>query len=767
MKRPQPIRNSLIISLVLAVGLTLLASISAWAYFSIRYQKERIMNEAIVRTDRLSNTITLGTHYAMMLNSGEDIHQIINNISRQKEIESIRIYNKEGQVRFSNREAEIGIRTTLDSEACSICHRFSPPPAELPLAARTRSLTFQGERALGLIRPIYNEPGCATGPCHVHPPETRVLGLLDVVFSLKETEEEIRVVENGAIGLAALLFILTSLIIGIFILRLVNRPIRNLIAETKRIARGEHARQIAVEHIYEIDQLAEAINLMGREIDEKRGELNKQRDRFRQLFEQVPCTITVQDRNYRLIEYNQEFADTFAPNPGDFCYYAYKGRSTKCENCPVEKTFEDGQTHYSEEAGFTKDGRAAHWIVRTSPVRDEAGNIVAAMEMCLDITHSRLLECQLREAEKKYYDVFNNIPNPVFMLDAETLEVLECNRSVGAVYGLSPEELLGTNFVDLFVEEDRPAYTDLIRSGSGIGQARHRRKDGRTIYVTIRVSPSNYRERRILLVTTGDITQRLEAEQQLIQASKMATLGEMASGVAHELNQPLAVIKTAGSILMRKLGRSALAEDDTAMNVVRKIDANVDRASNIIGHMRQFARKSDARLEPTQVNTVIEKAFEMFDQQFKVRGIEVEWRIDPDLPEIMAVPNRLEQVFVNLFINARDAIEDRWELKLDDKKAKKVRISTRRENERVVAEVCDTGVGVPPEIADKIFEPFFTTKEVGKGTGLGLSISYGIVTELGGAIFVKPYSGGGACFVTKFPLKANGNGNGTTPSSGG
>ncbi|MGD8267120.1 MAG: HAMP domain-containing protein, partial [Desulfobacterales bacterium] len=292
MKRP--IRNSLITSLVLAVGLTLLVSISAWAYFSIRHQKLRVMQETLERVDHLSNTIKLGTHYAMMLNSGEDIHQIISNIGRQKEIASIRIYNKDGAIRFSNRDNEIGRQTTIDSEACRICHRLEPPPAELPLNSRTRELKVGGHPALGLISPIYNEPGCSTDACHVHPPEIQVLGLLDVVFSLEDTQNEIHLMENGVIGLAAMLFIMSSVIIGLIIMKLVNQPIRNLIDETKRIARGERRRQIEVEHSFEIEQLAEAINLMGREIEEKQDELNAQRNRFRQLFEQVPCAITVQ-----------------------------------------------------------------------------------------------------------------------------------------------------------------------------------------------------------------------------------------------------------------------------------------------------------------------------------------------------------------------------------------------------------------------------------------------------------------------------------------
>ena len=107
---------------------------------------------------------------------------------------------------------------------------------------------------------------------------------------------------------------------------------------------------------------------------------------YQNLFEQVPCIITVQDRDYKLISYNREFAEKFDPKPGDYCYYAYKGRDEKCVVCPVEKTFEDGLSHTSEETGFSKDGALTHWIVRTTPVKNDKGEIIAAMEMNVDIT---------------------------------------------------------------------------------------------------------------------------------------------------------------------------------------------------------------------------------------------------------------------------------------------------------------------------------------------------------------------------------------------
>jgi len=748
----QKLRHSLVAKLIVTVGLTLMVSFATWAYFGIKYQQERLKGEVTTSADRLSNTIMLGTHYAMMLNSRDDINQIINNIARRKDIENIRIYNKDGRIKFSNHPDEVDLRTNIRDEACEICHRSEPPQVEVSLGQRTRILDSDGGfRRLGIISPIYNEPGCSPSTCHFHPEDKKILGALDVVVSLEEIDREIVFFEKSVIGMALFVFALTSAIIFVFVLRFVKRPMQLLVEGTRRIARGEYQKQIEYNSGDEVGDLAQVINQMAEEIGQQQAELSRQMEEYQNLFEMVPCIITVQNRDYRLVQFNREFQEKFAPRPGDFCYRAYKGRETKCVVCPVEKTFEDGRSHTSEETGFSKEGQPSHWLVKTSPIKDSDGDIVAVMEMNLDITARKKLEEELELSEKKYHTIFNNIPNPVFVLDENTLEVLDCNDSVAAVYGCSKDGLRCRNFLDLFPEEDHERMAESIHSHAVINQAKQRRKDGKALFVNIRISPSEYSGRRVLLITTSDITKRLEAEQQLIQASKMATLGEMATGVAHELNQPLSVIKTASSYFMKKVHKKETIADDILATMCGEIDSHVDRASKIINHMRQFGRKSDMELEELEVNDVLIRTFEIFSQQLKVRGIEIEWELAENLPSIKADADRLEQVFINLLINARDAIMDRLEAGGEQSREKKIFLLTRSEPHKVLIEICDTGVGIPPGMADKIFEPFFTTKEVGKGTGLGLSISYGIVKDFGGRIYSKPRPGGGACFIVEFP----------------
>jgi histidine kinase len=747
------LHHSIVFKLVLTVGLVLLLSICSWAYLNIRYQKSRLIENILIDTDRLTNTIRLGTQYAMMLNARPDITQIIANIGKQQEIENIRIYNKQGQIKFSNRIEELDRVTNIEAEACYICHRTEPPLEVLELDKRTRFFRSpDGYRLLGVITPIENDPGCSTGSCHFHPEGKKILGALDVVVSLRSTDDEILTAERNTAAFTAFIFVLTSCVLLVSLMRFVNRPIRKLIDGTRLIARGDYATKVHLARRDEMGHLAWAFNQMAGDISKQQAELNKQRSEYQNLFESVPCLITVQDRDYRLLRYNHEFAERFAPLPGDFCYHAYKGRDRRCDPCPVEKTFADGRSYYAEETGINKDGTQSYWIVRTSPIRDKNGEIVAAMEISHDLTDRRQLEMELKQSENKYHAIFSNIPNPVFVLDTSDLTIVDCNNSVSDVYGYAPGELINRSFLELFGSREREQYRRRIPAVRELNQVRHLHRSGRTMYVNIRISPSEYSGRKVLLITTSDITRRLETEQQLIQASKMATLGEMATGVAHELNQPLSVIKTTSSFFVRKFERQETLDPALLQKMIAKVDTNVDRATRIIEHMRQFARKSGVDLQRIQLNDVLRSAFEIFSQQLKVRGIAVQWDLDFDLPPIQAEPQRLEQVFINLLLNARDAIEEKWRQGGRGQAPDTINLQTIQENRAVVCRIRDSGVGISADIREKIFEPFFTTKEVGKGTGLGLSISYGILKECRGSIRIEKDAEQGACFVLTFPI---------------
>ncbi len=746
------IQHSLVFKIILVLGCVSFLAVSVWAFFSIRHQKNYLLDDAVKDADRISKTVKLGTHYAMMLNSRDDINQIIQNVARQKEIDKIRIYNKKGYVKFSNIQAEVNKAVHLESPVCHVCHQQAPPLVDLTLKQRKRIFTTGSDKKhLGILTPIYNEPGCA-GSCHFHNEADKVLGALDIVVSLEETQAEIKSYEHSIFLLAVMIFIVPSIFIFLFIYRFVIRPVQQLTEETEHITSPEEIRPVKADPESEIGKLAQAFTDMSQRIHDDQKILKKQRNEYQELFERVPCLITVQDKNYKLINFNKEFYRKYNPSPGEYCYQAYKGRKTKCEECPVEETFRDGKPHYSEQHGISKDGNMEYWIVRTSPVKNARGEIVAAMEINLDITDRRQLEVKLEQSEKKYHAIFNNIPTPVFVLDYDSLKIVDCNESVFQVYGYQKADIKDTDFNSFFVDRADADFSAELRNKSLLNSVRHYKKDRKVIYVDVWISPSQYPGRKVLLVTTSDITERLETEAKLNQAAKLATLGEMATGVAHELNQPLSVIKTSSSFFVSKIEKGEEINIDTLNNLLLKIDSNIDRASKIITHMRDFARKSDTALEKVDMKAIIDSAYDIFSQQLKVRGIDIAFDIQKDLPPARGDGNRLEQVIINLLINARDAIEAKPDERFEAlNQNREITVKAYGKNRRVYVEVGDTGGGIPDHVADKIFEPFFTTKEVGKGTGLGLSISYGIVRECNGEIKIRETSETGTVFQIHLP----------------
>lgn len=745
--------------LIIVVGIVLLVVIATWSYFNIKYQKKNLIDHIIDDTGRLTETIRLGTHYAMTLNSRDEIHQIVKNIGKQPEIERIDIYNKEGLIKYSSVQDRIDLKTNMKSDACSICHKTDPPVSSLEdLSQRVRIFnSSSGDRLLSVVSPLCNEKGCSTAQCHVHPEDKKVLGALEVVVSLNPLDKKIATARNSIIGLAVLAFIVISTFIFIFVHKLINLPIQRLIHETRLIADGKYKKKVNIRQNDELGQLSEAINKMCQQIKIQQTELNKQRNEYMTLFDNVPCLITVQDRSYKLLHYNKLFKEKFHPDPGTCCFEVYKGFDCKCEDdCPIEKTFQDGKSHYGETSGVEKNGEKKYWIYITAPLKNADGEIVAGMEMSLDITPRRKLEKRLQASEKKYQSIFDNIPNPVFLLEKQTLEVLDCNNSVKLIYGFNKEEIVHHSFLDLFIKDEREKMGSLIKSSSILNRIKHLNKEGRLIYVDIWISPAEYNEQKQLLVTTSDITKRLEAEEELIQAGKLATLGEMSTGVAHELNQPLSVIKTASDFILKKMGQNKAVEESVLSKLLFKINTNIDRASKIIEHMRDFARKSDINFEDADVNKILKRAYDIFSQQLKVRGIEVVWELMDTLPAVTIDPGRIEQVFINLLVNARDAIEEKSSQMGSSIENEKIFIQTMTEKGHIVVKIKDTGIGISREIRDKIFDPFFTTKEIGKGTGIGLSISYGIIKECKGQIeAVSNKKSPGVTFIVRFPFAKN------------
>jgi C4-dicarboxylate-specific signal transduction histidine kinase len=261
-------------------------------------------------------------------------------------------------------------------------------------------------------------------------------------------------------------------------------------------------------------------------------------------------------------------------------------------------------------------------------------------------------------------------------------------------------------------------------------------------------------QRRALLHIMGDLRettaemQRREQElrdkqEQLVQAGKLATLGELTAGVAHELNNPLnnTALFMGNAVDLLELG---VADKGQIVRELRQAMQQVWKATQIISHLRTFGRVAPVTREPISLRQVIERALSLMQEQLRLRQIEVKLDLGPEEPIVVGNAIQLEQVFINLLTNARDA--------LIDSPRKAIHISGSVSSATVEIVFVDTGHGIAAGLERRIFDPFFTTKEVGKGMGLGLSITYGIVKEHGGMISVVSSPGEGATFVIQLPL---------------
>jgi signal transduction histidine kinase len=279
-------------------------------------------------------------------------------------------------------------------------------------------------------------------------------------------------------------------------------------------------------------------------------------------------------------------------------------------------------------------------------------------------------------------------------------------------------------------------------NGSGLssnGTAGPRRESILNLAIAPLVSKEQQQIGRLIIF--DDVTDRAELEQRLVQADKLSSIGLLAAGVAHEVNTPLAVISTYAQMLAKQV-----AEDTQKSLILDKIAKQTFRASEIVNSLLNFSRTSTTSFGELNLNRVIQETLTLLEHQLQKAGVQVKTSLEPDLAPVHGNAGKLQQVFLNLFLNARDAMSGSGTLE----------VRTWSQGAGVKVEVADTGMGIAPEHLNRIYDPFFTTKAARKGTGLGLSVSYGIIQEHGGSIEASNRPGGGARFRIELPFARSG-----------
>ncbi|MDD2710011.1 MAG: response regulator [Verrucomicrobiae bacterium] len=363
-----------------------------------------------------------------------------------------------------------------------------------------------------------------------------------------------------------------------------------------------------------------------------------------------------------------------------------------------------------------------------------------------DARLARRLQREIQSSEKKYAHLFANANDAILIVDPVNLQILEANRAAQVLTGYSHQELqfLGLGSLCAFLQEQtveiarEPQIAQKLFSS--YGNIPLQRKDGNVIMTEGLVSVAELPKGFALYVFLREVTERRRLEQQMRQIEKLSALGQLVSGVAHELNNPLAVINGFAQLLAMRPNL-----DEKTLKDLKKIQRESDRASRIVQNFLSFARKKPMEKGNVNLNKLLETILELLDYDMRASGIALLKQFHPNLPPIFADANQIEQVFINLINNGIQAMHG-------STRPKQIAIETGETNGRVRVVIKDYGPGISPALLNRIFDPFFTTKGAGMGTGLGLSISHSIIREHSGTIHADNHQEGGARFTIELPI---------------
>lgn len=391
-----------------------------------------------------------------------------------------------------------------------------------------------------------------------------------------------------------------------------------------------------------------------------------------------------------------------------------------------------------------REGQERYLYFTASPICDEQGQIQGAVQAILDITEREQLAQNLRASEEKYRCLVETSLEGITLHAQKKL--VYANKAFLQMFGYArPEELLGLDFLELIAP---PYRSVMVRRLMEVHRRPRRpriielkglKKDGTAFDIEVVSFPTNFAGQPAIQTHVRDITEKKRQEDQLIRYEKMAALGQLAAGIAHEINNPLGGILVYGYLLLEDLE----PERPERANV-EKIIREATRCQEIIKGLLDVSRQLPAKMRPTDINAVLEEVLSLVENHLIFHSVVVNKQLDSRLPLIMGDRGRLEQVFINLFMNAAEAMGGQGTLTVSTAVAKAKGM--------IAIRITDTGPGIPASHLPRLFDPFFTTKERGRGVGLGLSISYNIIRKHLGRIYVDTTTTSGTTFVIELPF---------------
>jgi PAS domain S-box-containing protein len=475
--------------------------------------------------------------------------------------------------------------------------------------------------------------------------------------------------------------------------------------------------------------------------------INLQKAYFQQLFDKSPDAILITDINGKIIQGNKGFEVLFGYSnkeiKGQSLIELIVPEADAQEASDSYQRIADGEVIRKESVRRRKDGSLVDVSILAYPIHSN-GKLIGLYGIYSDITERKRAEEALRIAAEEWRETFDSITDAISIHDKD-YKILRANKAFAEIFNMSPRQLLNKHCYELHKGEKPISgcpHQQTLATGKPAAAEfyePHIKK-----YLLESTSPIFDKEGEVIgtVHITRDITERKQQNERLMMADRLASVGELAAGTAHELNNPLTSVIGFSQLLLEKDVPDDIRED------LQLIHSEAKRAAKVTNNLLTFARKQAPVKQLNQINSIIEDVLKLRAYEHKANGIEVKKQLAPNLPEIMVDYFQMQQVFLNIIINAEYFMTEAH-------KRGTLTITTKKQNDNVRISFADDGPGIPPENLSRLYDPFFTTKEAGKGTGLGLSICHGIVSEHGGQIYAKSQSGKGATISVELPFNSH------------
>ncbi len=727
--------HSLRFKLSFYAGLVVFLAMVAFTYHSLKVQETNLVNAKVEEALKDSEVIKAAIWNGMMTKDREVIRQIVRKIRERSGFAAISVYDWNGVLYYTSDEAP-EFRPGRIPPHQNILNHIK----EFRNDARIRHEFVDDGKMLNVVNPLLNTKSCSTAACHAHPSTEKILGALELKIPVESLRKEILDQARNTIVFALFLFVTVSTIIGLGVIFLVSRPIKRLSAKANKLARGEYSPATPVEGSDSVAGLSRAFDEMSRQIRNRTIELEKSRSMYKALFEEVPCYLTVVNRDYRLIRVNRSFRNLFGNLCGQLCFVAYKNLDSRCSTCPVEKTFSDGTVHQSEEMWIV-NGKKIHVMVKTSPIFDDMGSVSEVMEMAVDVTTMKRLQMELEKKQNEYKYLYENVPCYLTVVDQD-FNIVQTNKLFERDFG---SRNVGEKCFRIYKGADYRCENCPVEKTFLDGKTHTSeevwRRDGRDMHIIVYTAPV-YDEQgsiKAVMEMSTNITEIKRLQGELLM------LGETIAGMAHTIKNILTGLQGGVYVVDSGIKRGNEERVLVGWDMVKK---NVEKVSELVKGILYASKDRQPECTETDPSEILTEVCDLYHSRATSEGIEIVRDFPPQMDKCLLDPSGIHSALSNLISNAVDACRN------VDARERLPRIVVKGHitDGNLVIIVSDNGLGMSQEVKNRLFNKFYSTKG-SRGTGLGLVITRKVVKEHHGTIRVESEPDLGTTFTIEIPLR--------------